>query len=109
VWEYQKLGGIVLTKKEYLLTLIMEECAEIQKNCSKIMRFGDTSKHPDGELTNLEELIYEVIDLAAVLEMLQDEGIIELPDDGERYKAINMKKRKVEKYMEISRKLGTLQ
>lgn len=42
-----------MNKKEELLTIIMEECAEIQVECSKIMRFNRDSKKLEMEIGDL--------------------------------------------------------
>jgi NTP pyrophosphatase (non-canonical NTP hydrolase) len=49
-------------KKQELLTIIMEECAEIQVECSKMIRFDNDSKKLEkeiGDLLCMLEIMYE--------------------------------------------------
>jgi NTP pyrophosphatase (non-canonical NTP hydrolase) len=52
-----------------LLTITMEECAEVTQVCSKVMRFGDDPE----TLTSLEK---EIGDLLCMIDMLQADDII---------------------------------
>lgn len=62
-----------MTKTEYLLTVLAEECAEVQKVACKALRFGLDDINPATKKTNLEELQHEVNDLLAVLRLLEIE------------------------------------
>jgi hypothetical protein len=94
-----------MTREEHLLIILAEECNEVAQRVAKALRFG--LKDPDGSepgqpYTNKDRLILEINDLSAVIEMVFGEQEIisqMLKDD---------KKKKVEKYLELSRKLGTL-
>ena len=94
-----------MTREEHLLVILAEECNEVAQRASKALRFG--LKDPDGSepgqpYTNKDRLILEINDLLDVIEMVFGEQDIVsqmLKDD---------KKKKVEKYLELSRKLGTL-
>ena len=92
---------------EHLLACLIEECAEIQKEAAKALRFGLDDHHPDDpSVTNAENIARECADMIAVYEMLRDEGLIP---------ALNieslkqMKKDKVHKYMEYARERGTVE
>lgn len=73
---------------ENLLTCVGEECGEIQQAISKVARFGPRStkytkgysnnnqKHDDYFNTNADHVLEEFYQLAAVIEMLQDERIL---------------------------------
>jgi len=52
-----------------LMTITMEECAEVIQACSKIVRFGATQK-------NLAELNKEIGDLYCMLDLLHGEDMI---------------------------------
>lgn len=49
------------------LILLMEECAEVQQACAKILRFGWEGSYDDGA-TNINVLLQEIGDLLAVIE-----------------------------------------
>ena len=53
-----------------LLTITMEECAEVQQECSKMMRFGT--------MTNKYHLSKEIADLLAMIDLLQAYQVIDL-------------------------------
>lgn len=63
------------------LEMLAEEDAEIVQACTKILRHGYDSQHPDdpGE-TNKEQLEEEIMDVHAVLGMMRYAGDIETPD-----------------------------
>lgn len=97
-----------MTLKEYLLNRLSEECAEVIQRVSKALTFGLDEVQPGQEHNNAYRIILEYIDLVTVFEMLEDEGILELPD-GETVRTLNRKKReKVAYYMQLSRERGTL-
>lgn len=52
-----------------LLTIMMEECAEVIQACSKIIRFGDGSE-------NLKELEKELGDLQCMIDLLHQNDYI---------------------------------
>jgi NTP pyrophosphatase (non-canonical NTP hydrolase) len=94
-----------MTKKEYLLVVLAEECNEVAQRVAKILRFGfvdPKGTEPGQPYTNKDRLILELNDLLAVVEMVfEDQDIVSqmLKED---------KKKKVKKYLELSKKLGTL-
>lgn len=89
---------------EYLLTCLIEECAEVIQRATKAQRFGLDEIQPEQTFTNEERLADELDDLAGVLELLREKGLC-LTDDED---AIAAKKVKVKKFMEYSRELGAL-
>lgn len=94
-----------LSQKQYLTDCIAEECAEIIQRCSKILRFGPDEIQPGHELNNTQRLELELNDLVGVLEMAYAAGVIV----GQPNRIhIEMKKRKLEQFMEYSRTQGTL-
>jgi hypothetical protein len=94
-----------MTRKEHLLVILMEECAEVQKECAKALRFGLDEKYlPESDETNAESINREISDLVGVMQMLQDDGHLQLID----YNRVEEKIKKVEKYLEYSKKVGTL-
>lgn len=95
-----------MTKKEQLLVILMEECAEVSQRASKILRFGlkdSKGSEPGQPYTNEERLLYEVNDLLAVLDM-----IFEHRPSYSSPMAQYEKRKKVEEYLKLSKKLGLL-
>jgi len=93
-----------MNKEEYLLTCLMEECAEVQKECAKALRFGLDNAWSNK--TKRELLTEELYDLQGIIVLLAKENIVHSVD----YKnpSIEKKVQKVKKFMEESRNLGCL-
>ena len=96
-----------MNRIEHLLTCVAEECAEVQQAVTKALRFGLNDGYPGTNRTNLGDLKKEITDLCAVLEMLEDEGILYV--EGTRRKEIDQKKAKVCEFMRYAEKVGTLE
>lgn len=107
-----------MNEAEHLLSIAGEECCEISQVCSKINRFGidDVYTHIDPETgiktphpekgTNRQRLVDELNDLAGVVRLLANHGLI--PTNwGDRDKQFQ-KMEKVKRYMKYSRLQGTL-
>jgi len=86
-----------MNRREHLLTILMEECAELSQEAAKILRFGHTKEKG-------VRFQKEYNDVLAAVEMLYKEGI-DAHDDNDLVEA---KQAKVEKYLLESKKLGTL-
>lgn len=107
-----------MTRHEHLMTIAMEECAEVAQRISKAQRFGmgqvqqDADDHPEQNperLTNRERIIAEFGDLVAALEMLD---LLVVSTTGAVYvnvNAVRAKQTKVEHYFQRSIANGTLQ
>lgn len=91
-----------MTREEHLLTILIEECAEVQQNATKALRFGLDDHHPETGVTNKDAIRYEFSQLIGVYDMLVNDGLLE-PED-------NMvaleKRRKVEKWLKYSEEKG---
>ena len=61
-------------RQQELLTILMEECAEVTIECSKIIRFGPNSEY-NGE-TALERLEKEIGDLICMIELLHKHDMV---------------------------------
>lgn len=94
-----------MNRIEHLLVILSEECAEVSQSCSKALRFGLQEVEPDQLRSNAQRISDELCDVIAVLEMLH--GV--LPSTLELRDRVQKKKRKVEKFLNESAKLGTLQ
>jgi len=55
----------------FLLDKLQEEAAEVIQAVNKIRRFGETSKHPDRQTTNKQDLVNELEDFLAILAALE--------------------------------------
>jgi NTP pyrophosphatase (non-canonical NTP hydrolase) len=92
-----------MNKTEYLLACLAEECAEVQQAAMKAQRFGLGDRF---KLTTPgEDIATECCDLVAIIELLEEEGIIKRAGS---VQAIETKKAKVKYYMEYSRERGAL-
>lgn len=100
-----------MNRKEHILTIIAEECGEVAQRITKMLRFGVDEVTPGLEphLDNNYRFYKEFADLLGMVEMAEDEGILISPDDDLMIKWKNDKVEKVEKYMEYSQKMGTLE
>ena len=76
---------------EEILTITMEECAEVIQACSKIIRFGSSNK-------NIKELEKEFGDLLCMLELLHDYDYVSF---SELERNLNLKKEKLKKWSSI--------
>lgn len=65
---------------EHLLWVIAEESAEVAERASEIAEFGAHGFAPGHDLTYAQRLVGEYADLIGSMELLADEGHIELPD-----------------------------
>ncbi len=89
-------------EEQYLLTVLMEEAAEIAQAASKSIRFGFDSFHKEGDDDNKTQLLKEFNDLVAVMEMI-------FPDDYLiNEEQIENKKDKVKHFIQVSKNLGRL-
>ena len=96
-----------MNKVEYLLTCFTEECSEIQKECTKALRFGlDDNWKERGK--QRDRISHEFVDLLAVYEALVDAGLLETYSTEELITMIQAKKERLNKYMEYARERGTL-
>jgi hypothetical protein len=95
-----------MNRQEHLLSIVAEECTEIGQRASKALRFGMTEIQEGQIYDNAERILHEVSDLLGALELAYGFRV----DDmfGEMRPRINAKKEKVEKFLEYSRKIGTL-
>jgi hypothetical protein len=96
-------------RHEYLLVCLAEECAEVTHRISKALRFGLKEIQPGQGRTNEQRIYDEIADLYAVLEILEEWGVLKPRAFTETDAAMRAKKIKVEKFMDYSREQGTLE
>jgi NTP pyrophosphatase (non-canonical NTP hydrolase) len=58
-----------------IILILAEECAEVTKEISKIMRFGPDQCKPGKDRTNIQVLEEEIGDLLAMVELLVDKNV----------------------------------
>lgn len=100
-----------MNKIENLTQTLTEEACEIGQRASKANRFGWHEVQDGQTLNNSERLVQEFIDLAAVMLMLENEGLLKFPfkvHDSEVRIQIVAKQERVSKMLEFSKKQGTL-
>lgn len=85
----------------YLLVCLMEESAEIAQAAAKSIRFGLDDSHPErvGE-TNEDDLLEELYQCIAVVEMLQENKNLKTLTN-EEIQCIKNKKKKDDKIHEL--------
>ena len=95
-----------MNNTEYLLTKVIEECVELVKACTKAQRFGLTDKHPETGELNKDAIVNEFLDITAVMYMLIKKG--DIGNFNCYFSHLKGRIAKTKKYMEYSRKRGTL-
>lgn len=98
----------MMTRKQYLLLKLAEECTEVAQRCSKQIQFGKDEIQQGQDLTNGQRLLFEVIDLATIANLLQDEEEIPQISKIAREAMREAKVTKIMKYLLYSQKLGTV-
>lgn len=96
-----------MNEKEHLLVCLSEECAEVQHAIAKALRFGLDDGYPESTTTNADDILNELADITAVVEMLEERKIINRTTSIEH--AIKKKKERVEHYMKHAIFTGALQ
>lgn len=59
-----------------ILTILIEECAEVIQRATKLLRFGVLEVQPRQHLTNAERLAGELADLDVLVDMAREEGLV---------------------------------
>lgn len=98
-----------MNEAEHLLTVLGEECAEIQQRISKALRFGLSEVEPGQATNNHDRICVEIADFRGVLELLQEREILRAIPYQAFTARIEAKKVKVQRFMEYAREQGTLE
>lgn len=94
---------------ENLMIVALEECAEVQQEISKALRFGVNNHHPEMPCkTNGERILKEFHQLRAVMDMLVIQRIINPLSEEEQYKIYRDKVENVEKWEQYSKEIGQI-
>ena len=95
----------MMTREEYLFTVLNEELAEVIKEISKCLRFTKDHKPPQYCTTNIQRVRDELADTFAIIQMLREEGVnLDI-----NFNRVDDKRARVEALMEVSRELGALE
>lgn len=94
-----------MNKKEYLITCLIEELAEVQQALSKVLRFTENDRYKGNEYSNIDNVNVEWSDVITVKEMLEDEGFIIYAS----FERMDAKKRRLLEFMKHSEHLGVLE
>jgi len=96
-----------MNRKEHLLLILAEECAELQQAVSKAMRFGLDDRYNKVE-SNREEIVREYLHVLAAVTMLIEAG--HLPRNTHEFhrKVMDEKIANVERFLEYAEQKGTL-
>ena len=95
-----------MTLREHYFTCLNEEAGEVIQASCKCLRFGELDGYPNTERTNISDLTKEINDVLAVVELLQEDGVVFSGlFDREQ---IEVKKERVKKWLQHSIKMGTL-
>ena len=81
-----------MNRKEEIMTILQEECAEVIVEVSKIKRFGLEG--------NIEKLKKELCDLRCMINLLEEFNVVTY-QMGERFDLINEKREKLKKFSMI--------
>jgi hypothetical protein len=99
----------MMNMKQFFLTKLVEECAEVQQRALKQMQFGEKEIQEGQEKENRDRLLDEVEDLRAVLFMNEYIGNISEISQKEKDLRYNKKWDKILKYLNLSRDLGLVE
>lgn len=97
-----------MTRTEHLLAILAEEATEVAHRCTKALRFGLTEVQAGHKGDNAQRLLEELGDLAAMVEMLGDEGHLPKWSEQQNRSWRAAKKERVERFLMLSAALRTL-
>jgi len=97
---------MAMTRLQFLLGKLSEECVEVAKIAHKAQQFGLYDKHPERDGTNQERIQQELNDILAIVGMLNAEFEFEFCPDTI---GIKVKIDKVNKYYEYSKNAGMVE
>lgn len=98
----------MLTKEQYLLTVLMEECAEVAQRASKAIRFGVSERQPGQPFDNGKRLVDEVVDLYETFDQLLELGTITMPGTYDLEIMRASRREKVSRYLERAQREGVV-
>ena len=93
--------------REHLLLKLMEECAEVAQRASKSIEFG-RKQMQRGKPDNRERLRMEVLDMLAIVALLEADGEFDEIGLGELNAHVEIKAAKLRKFRGLSKRLAAL-
>jgi hypothetical protein len=95
-----------MNRVDLLLTQLGEEAAEVVQEAAKCLRFGPAEVYHEIGISNAHRVMVELSDLMAIVEMLQEEGVLPIICPAESRRRVHEKKLKVERMLDYSRAVG---
>lgn len=92
-----------MNQRDHLLVILAEEAGEIVQAAAKALRFGLDAKSPTTGIENGEALRREILDLYAVVEMLEEDEAVSARNFLDADAHMRRKKEKVRHHLEVSR------
>ena len=82
-------------KEKEVMDILQEECAEVIQAVSKVSRFGIDNYKPGKPLTNREHLEEELGDVLAMVDIMLEQGIVNISklEEAKRAKIEKLKKK----------------
>lgn len=100
----------MLSRYQYLLTKLAEEASEVAQIALKTQQFGADEVYPEQSKTNTQRIHSELIDLLAIVEMLNEEFNFNFATDSEETWYCKLaKKEKINKYYRYSQDCGMVE
>lgn len=100
----------MLTRYQYLLTKLAEEASEVAQIALKTQQFGADEVYPEQSKTNTQRIHSELIDLLAIVGMLNKEFNFNFAlDTEEQFQKMVDKQEKVEKYYTYSQECNMVE
>jgi hypothetical protein len=96
-----------LNEQEYLLTCLGEEGVEVAQRVTKALRFGLDEVQPGQDMNNRQRILYEWVDMIAVMDMLSTLGILDV-GTMDFNEMIAAKKAKITKYLNYAKSVGAV-
>lgn len=98
---------MTMSREEYFLVCLAEECDEVSQRVMKALRFGLDEVQEGQALSNKQRISEELFDLVSVATLCDRMGLLAGVEPNEA--AVQRKLAKIEKFMAISCEQGVLQ
>jgi NTP pyrophosphatase (non-canonical NTP hydrolase) len=99
-----------MNRNEHLLTSAAEEAVEVAQRLTKALRFGLRETQEGQNLTNAARIREELADLRTLLAMIEEENGLDFYGHEDWFRQHQQRKReKVERYLDLAEREGTLQ